>query len=43
MANTEVNSIRASREPIVNAHLEAEAVKHDVAATVATHVTKFLR
>ena len=36
MPNTEVNSIRASREAIVNAHIEAEAVKHDVAATVAT-------
>jgi len=29
-------TLRARREAIVNAHIEAEAVKHDPAATVAT-------
>jgi hypothetical protein len=29
-------AIRTRREAIVNAHIEAEAVTHDVAATVAT-------
>jgi predicted ester cyclase len=33
---TAATSIRARREAIVNAHIEAEAVNHDVAATVAT-------
>jgi predicted ester cyclase len=33
---TATESIRARREAIVNAHIEAEAVTHDVAATVAT-------
>ena len=36
MATTATNSIRARREAIVNAHIEAEAVNHDIAATVAT-------
>jgi predicted ester cyclase len=36
MATTATNSIRTRREAIVNAHIEAEAVTHDVAATVAT-------
>jgi predicted ester cyclase len=36
VATTATNSIRARREAIVNAHIEAEAVAHDVAATVAT-------
>lgn len=36
MATTATNSIRARREAVVNAHIEAEAVSHDVAATVAT-------
>jgi steroid delta-isomerase-like uncharacterized protein len=36
MATTATGSIRARREAIVNAHIEAEAVTHDVAATVAT-------
>ena len=30
------SDIRARREAIVNAHIEAEAVTHDAAATVAT-------
>ncbi len=33
---TATSSIRSRREAIVNAHIEAEAIKHDVAATVAT-------
>jgi hypothetical protein len=36
VATTAINSIRTRREAIVNAHIEAEAVNHDVAATVAT-------
>lgn len=36
MATTGTNTIRDRREAIVNAHIEAEAVTHDVAATVAT-------
>ncbi len=36
MATTETHSIRARREAIVNAHIEAEAVTHDVAAALAT-------
>ena len=34
MANVE--SLRARREAVVNAHIEAEAVNHDVAAALAT-------
>lgn len=36
MTPLEATSIRARREAVVNAHIEAEAVSHDVAATVAT-------
>jgi predicted ester cyclase len=36
MATTAINGLRERREAIVNAHIEAEAVNHDVAATVAT-------
>lgn len=36
MATTATTNIRSRREAIVNAHIEAEAVNHDVAATVAT-------
>src|SRR3954447_311491 len=36
MATIATNNTRARREAIVNAHIEAEAVNHDVAATVAT-------
>jgi steroid delta-isomerase-like uncharacterized protein len=36
VATTATTSIRARREAIVNAHIEAEAVSHDAAATVAT-------
>lgn len=36
VAITGTNTIRDRREAIVNAHIEAEAVTHDVAATVAT-------
>jgi predicted ester cyclase len=36
MATTATNSIRARRESIVNTHIEAEAVNHDVSARVAT-------
>jgi steroid delta-isomerase-like uncharacterized protein len=36
VSTTAATSIRAQRESIVNAHIEAEAVTHDVAATVAT-------
>ncbi len=36
MATTTTDSLRSQREAIVNAHIEAEAVAHDVAATVAT-------
>jgi hypothetical protein len=32
----ETTNLRARREAIVNAHIEAEAVTHDVGATVAT-------
>jgi predicted ester cyclase len=31
-----IDSIRARREAVVKAHIEAEAVNHDVASTVAT-------
>jgi steroid delta-isomerase-like uncharacterized protein len=34
--NSPSTALRARREAIVNAHIEAEAVTHDVAATVAT-------
>jgi len=34
MASIGTNTIRGRREAIVNAHIEAEAVTHDVAATV---------
>jgi predicted ester cyclase len=36
VATTATDTIRARREAIVTAHIEAEAVTHDVAATVAT-------
>jgi predicted ester cyclase len=36
MATTAMQSPRARREAIVQAHIEAEAVQHDVAATLAT-------
>jgi predicted ester cyclase len=36
MATTAISSVRARREAIVNAHIEAETVNHDTAATVAT-------
>lgn len=36
MATIATESIRARREAIVRAHIEAEAVTHDVAATTAT-------
>jgi steroid delta-isomerase-like uncharacterized protein len=36
VATTAINTVRARREAVVNAHIEAEAVNHDVAATVAT-------
>jgi predicted ester cyclase len=36
VATTATDTIRARREAIVAAHIEAEAVTHDVAATVAT-------
>ncbi len=36
MAATATKTSRARREAIVNAHIEAEAVNHDIAATVAT-------
>jgi hypothetical protein len=36
VATTATNSTRARREAIVNAHIEAEAITHDAAATVAT-------
>jgi steroid delta-isomerase-like uncharacterized protein len=36
MPATAAASIRSRREAIVDAHIEAEAVTHDVAATVAT-------
>ncbi len=36
MATTATIGSRARRQAIVNAHIEAEAVTHDVAATVAT-------
>src|SRR5208337_3963845 len=36
MATTSNPSLRARREAVVNAHIEAEAVTHDVAAALAT-------
>ena len=36
MTSADATSIRARREAVVNAHIEAEAVDHDPAATVAT-------
>jgi steroid delta-isomerase-like uncharacterized protein len=36
MATASIQDVRAKREAVVNAHIEAEAVNHDVAATVAT-------
>lgn len=38
MATTAIIGSRSRRQAIVNAHIEAEAVTHDVAATVATFV-----
>jgi steroid delta-isomerase-like uncharacterized protein len=39
MATAAAQSLRAQREAVVNAHIEAEAVRHDVAATLATFRT----
>jgi len=36
MATRSAQDVRANREAVVNAHIEAEAVKHDVAAALAT-------
>ena len=36
MPSEHVDTMRAHREAIVNEHIEAEAVRHDVAATVRT-------
>ena len=36
MATTSSPSLRARREAVVNAHIEAETVTHDVAAALAT-------
>ncbi len=36
MAMASTNSVQGQREAIVNAHIEAEAVHHDIASTVAT-------
>jgi predicted ester cyclase len=36
MSTDATNNLRARREAVVNAHIEAEVVKHDAAATVAT-------
>jgi steroid delta-isomerase-like uncharacterized protein len=36
MTTTSTPSLRARRESVVNAHIEAEAVTHDVAAALAT-------
>jgi len=36
MPTAELISIQAQRDAVVDAHIEAEAVKHDPAATVAT-------
>jgi|GEM_PF-4648390 hypothetical protein len=39
MNTLELESLCARREAVVNAHIEAEAVQHDVAATLATFVS----
>jgi steroid delta-isomerase-like uncharacterized protein len=36
MTNTLVDTVRARREAIVEAHIEAEAVRHDIAGTLKT-------
>lgn len=36
MATSATSTVRARREAIVNAHIEAESITHDAAATVAT-------
>ena len=36
MATASLSDVRKQREAVVEAHLQAEAVDHDVAATVAT-------
>jgi steroid delta-isomerase-like uncharacterized protein len=36
MSSVDAIALRTRREAVVNAHIEAEAVKHDVAATLAT-------
>jgi len=36
MATASLENLRARREAVVDAHVEAEAVKHDVAAVLAT-------
>jgi hypothetical protein len=36
MATASIQDVRANREAVVNTHIEAEAVKHDVAAALAT-------
>ena len=36
MTNKVADTTRAHRESIVNEHIDAEAVRHDVAATVKT-------
>jgi steroid delta-isomerase-like uncharacterized protein len=36
MSPVDLSNLRARREAVVRAHIEAEAVQHDVAATIAT-------
>ena len=36
MATTGTQTLRARREAVVNAHIEAEAVHHDISAALAT-------
>jgi hypothetical protein len=36
MASATTDSLRARREAVVNAHIQAEAVEHDVTAGLAT-------
>lgn len=36
MSNSATSTLQARREAVVDAHIEAEAIKHDAAATVAT-------
>jgi steroid delta-isomerase-like uncharacterized protein len=36
MSPVDVSNLRARREAVVKAHIEAEAVQHDVAAVIAT-------